>query len=115
MSLREHETVGSGLMSLMVRRSPYLAIWRAKVTALDRAFFQVPEDCCCCDSAGICDNHATFSAHKRRRPSVFAAAGKEFFAENSVHNAARTVAAASSESSLAAMETKPSPTVGRRQ
>jgi hypothetical protein len=45
MSLREHETGGSGLMSLMVRRSPYLAIWRAKVTALDRAFFQVPEDC----------------------------------------------------------------------
>jgi hypothetical protein len=60
MSLREHESGGSSLMSLMVRRSPYLAIWRAKVTALDRAFFQVPEDCCCCDSAGICDSHATF-------------------------------------------------------
>jgi hypothetical protein len=38
MSLREHESMES---QQSVRKAPFLAFWRAKVTAYDRAFFQV--------------------------------------------------------------------------
>ena len=113
MSLREHQ-VNATQQSVKV--APFLAFWRAKVTAYDRAFFQVTAPM---QEMPVFPSHsnATVAADKRRRCSVFAAAGKEFFAENSVHYAARTAAAAASESLLAAMEkkkTKKSPTVRRQ-
>jgi hypothetical protein len=100
MSLREHQ-VNATQQSVKV--APFLAFWRAKVTAYDRAFFQVTAPM---QETPVFPSYsnATVAADKRRRCSVFAAAGKKLLVEKSVRRFAHFAVAVMFDSLLAATE-----------